>query len=762
MKKYKLCSIIIALLLCSLARLYGQGENNIWTFGHGFSLDFNYTPALLKDTVYWNGQSNRAAPPDNVTFSYYRSTAVCDADGNLLFMVKFFDSQLHPNAPNIFDRNENPIAGTNFLNTISAEVALKIPTIVPHPGNPNQYYIFYARNSGLLYSLFDITLNNGLGDIVPGQHNILVSNYNTVLGGMMTTVQGCEGVWLIVRHNVYNQYLSFKIDIHGLNTTPVVSEAGIMFTLGDKNFNNYSELVASPDGKMLATASPVNNIWNFPGGVELYDFEKCSGKVKNAMIFDVGNDNYGVGFSPNSSKLYVESNLPTTYPNQPYTQTDHNLYQFDLSLPDLSAIESSKTLILSNPVIQREGPFCPNMIPALSTIRIGPDKKLYLLNNAPQVCSGTSGVGLAFHVINFPDLPGIACSPTLNAIYNVQNGMSNGLNRTENLPREIVLAPMAAIDTLINPAKDWSVCFKDQDTLKALSQATCIEWSTGATDSFIVVTDNDKYWVRYFKDCQLHVDTFNVSFYKMPDIELVQYGCPGFIMLKTGSRTGPTFKLDLFNSRGGKIYGGNALALHEVYNLDEGIYDLKIGAGPGCDTTIQVQLKSYPVPDVTVSPPSAKITFGEAIELSADGAVHYTWEPAASLNSRTDKVVRASPEVTTEYTIVGINAYGCRDTATVSVIVTFDKQIKMPNAFTPNGDGLNDQLKIPGGRYKVLRFEVYNRYGQSVFAEAGSSDGWDGTFNGNACDAGVYYYAIRLSMPDNTQLNLKGEVHLIR
>lgn len=754
--------IIMLLFLSGRGISLAQGENNIWTFGRGYSLDFNYSPPLLKDTTYWNGTTIHGSNAvNNIFFNYLRSSAVCDATGNLLFMVKCFDSNLQPNAPNIFDRNENPIAGTNFLQTSNAEIDHKIPTIVPHPGNPNQYFIFYVRNNGLLYSLFDLSLNNGLGNVVPGQHNVLASNYNTVLGAMMTTVQGCDGVWLVIRHNVYNQYLSFKIDHNGLNTTPVVSEAGIMFTVGDKRFNLYSELVASPNGKLLVTAAYRNDLYNFPGGVELYDFEKCSGKVKNARIFDVGNNNYGVAFSPNSSKLYVETNLPATYPNQPYWQTEHNLYQFDLSVLDISAIESSKTLVLSNPMIQRDVAFCPSEITALSNIRIGPDKKLYLLNEARQVCPGTSGVGLAFHVINFPDLPGIACSPSLNAIYNSQNGMSSGHVR-ENLPREIVLPPLAVIDTFINPVQDRNVCFKNEDTIWVMQGANCIEWSTGSTDSFIVVSENGKYWVRYFKDCNVYIDTYNVTFNPLPEIEFVQYGCPGLILLKAGNSNGPDFTLDLYNAQGGKIYGGNAQAVHEIYNLDAGSYLLKIDVGPGCDTTLEVQLKNYPVPDLTISPPSAEIAFGDAIELKVNGAVNYTWEPASSLNTRTGGTVIATPEITTQYSIVGINEYGCRDTAYVSIFVKYNKTVIMPNAFTPNGDGLNDLFRIPGGSFKVRRFEVYNRFGQLVFAEAGTSNGWNGTYNGTVCEAGVYTYNAILDFADGNTITLKGDVTLIR
>lgn len=751
--------LLLMAMFCFIYKSYAQsGENNIWTFGHGYSLDFNYNPPLLKDTVYYNGQSNRTSNPNNVFFNYHRASTVCDGSGNLLFTVKCLDAVSNPNAPNIFDRNENPIAGTNFLFDPLDGAYNKIPSIVPHAGNPNQYYIFYTRNKGLLYSLFDISLNGGLGNVVPGQHNRLLGNYNTVIGSRMTTVQGCNGIWLIVRHQINNQYLSYKIDENGLQITPVVSDVGLM------PINAYStqvELVASPNGQSLATAFPKVDHLNQQGGIELYDFDKCNGKLKNARIFDEGNFNYGIAFSPDNSKLYVQCNLPRIQPNQPLSQTEHNLYQFDLSLLDLTAIENSKTLILSNPAVQWNITFCPQNIGALGSMRIGRNGKLYMTNGQPQVCTGTSGVGLALHVINQPDLPGLSCSPNLNAIYNFQNGMFETYGRT-NLPREIVLPPKNRIDTITSPLMRKNVCNHESDTLKVVDGASCIEWSNGSPDNEITVTQSGIYWVKYFKGCDLYIDSFDVHFATMPNIEAVQYGCPGYIELKAGAINGAPFGLSLYNSFGGKIYEKDNGIYHSVPNLDAGIYTLNISSRGDCFTTMEVELKAYPIPVITVIPPIAQLLIGEEIKLSAYGAMNYTWTPAGSLNTRTSNEVIARPTETTDYTVVGTNDYGCRDTAYVKVSVDYNKNIRMPNAFTPNGDGINDLFSLPGGNWNILRFEVYNRFGQMVYQYSDNKAGWDGRYNAKNCDAGIYYYNVSLEFPDGTNRILKGDISLIR
>jgi gliding motility-associated-like protein len=87
----------------------------------------------------------------------------------------------------------------------------------------------------------------------------------------------------------------------------------------------------------------------------------------------------------------------------------------------------------------------------------------------------------------------------------------------------------------------------------------------------------------------------------------------------------------------------------------------------------------------------------------------------------------------------------------------------MPNAFSPNGDGHNDIFRVAGLTYQqVLYFRVYNRWGQEVYAGFNNEAGWDGTYKGQACDAGTYYYQVALAYPDGQTKVLKGDLLLLR
>ena len=86
----------------------------------------------------------------------------------------------------------------------------------------------------------------------------------------------------------------------------------------------------------------------------------------------------------------------------------------------------------------------------------------------------------------------------------------------------------------------------------------------------------------------------------------------------------------------------------------------------------------------------------------------------------------------------------------------------MPNAFTPNGDGINDVFRIPPGILIELKeFSVFDRWGNKIFTTLNSAKGWDGTFKGQQAASGVYVYIIKGSDYKGPVL-AKGSVVLVR
>ncbi len=110
-----------------------------------------------------------------------------------------------------------------------------------------------------------------------------------------------------------------------------------------------------------------------------------------------------------------------------------------------------------------------------------------------------------------------------------------------------------------------------------------------------------------------------------------------------------------------------------------------------------------------------------------------------------------------------INSLGCEQIDTIS-FVTVPPSYQIPNAFTPNGDDLNDNFDIIiNGNIVIEKFLVFNRWGQKVFeAGDGSGDGWNGTFKGEPAASDTYVYTATLIYPDGRKEVAKGDVILLK
>jgi len=607
---------------------------------------------------------------------------------------------------------------------------------------------------------------------VPGHKNVLLSGYSTVLGQKMTVVKGCRGVWLVIRKSLENGYLSFHVGQDGIDLSPVISEVGLLPLMAYTSIQGT--LKASPDGRTLGYASyrfVVNDIVNYqmPGGIELYDFEQCSGKVKNPRLLDTGKAFYGLCFSPDNTRLYA-------------TQSDNVLgtgfligkvFQYNMTLPNFIDIANSKTTILENlPTIERatNGSCTLPFRYGLGDMKIGPDGKIYLLNQSEHTClqsvnPAVSNPGMAIHIIHQPNNLGPACNPEINAIYNSINGMYGKSIPVIDFPRDIVRAPVQLPDTITGSTYNVVNCFRDSLVLSAANDKACYLWDDGSTGASRTVRESGKYYVHYYADCDVTVDTYHVNFVRLPEIANLQFGCPGMIALKievsNGNRAAFTYQLiDDNGNLSGKQQGTGDISFT---GLADGNYRLQVSTEFGCDTSIEIKLEAYPAPILITSPMDSTIHYGDSIELQATGAIYYTWSPMATLDSPTKANPVARPFRSTEYMVIGLNEYGCRDTGYVKINIDYYMPDMIPNAFSPNSDGINDVFRLEGVTYQKVRvFSIYNRYGERIFTASHAQSGWDGTFQNKPCDPGTYYYFIQLDYPDGRTKALKGDVHLIR
>ncbi|NLR65953.1 PKD domain-containing protein [Chitinophaga varians] len=189
---------------------------------------------------------------------------------------------------------------------------------------------------------------------------------------------------------------------------------------------------------------------------------------------------------------------------------------------------------------------------------------------------------------------------------------------------------------------------------------------------------------------------------------------------------------------------------------------LKVTNAAGCTSapfSSKVVVYLQPVIDAGQSfvvPQGTVITFRPTANDSVN--LKFRWEPAADFPNPT----LLSPTIPAMhdqiYTLTAIGKHNCTATDQMSVKVL--KPVVPPNAFSPNGDNINDKWVIYNlSDYPDSKVEVFNRYGQRVYESSGYAQPWDGRFKGNPLPVGTYYYVITLR---NGFAPLSGYVAIIR
>jgi len=298
----KIC-LFLLLLCCNHS--FSQKEANNWYFGRNAGLQFN------------------TSPPTTLTDGLLSTSAGCsvisDANGNLLFYTDggTVRNRNHEYMPSTF-----PNVGTLNGCTNTTQAAI----IIPKPGDPNLYFIFTldckARPDGLQYSIVDMTLEGGLGDV-----STINVPLNTPMTEKLTAVRSTSfnGYWVISHEWGNNHFVAYRVTSSGVDPSPVISASGDV--VNGSVTNTEGQMKVSPDGKRIGMAS---------GGemntVQIFDFDAATGLVSSPRTIvdeDSDTNTYGIEFSPSGDILYVSG-------------LDNGVYQYDLTSGSLSDIISSE------------------------------------------------------------------------------------------------------------------------------------------------------------------------------------------------------------------------------------------------------------------------------------------------------------------------------------------------------------------------------------------------------------------------------------
>jgi gliding motility-associated-like protein len=181
----------------------------------------------------------------------------------------------------------------------------------------------------------------------------------------------------------------------------------------------------------------------------------------------------------------------------------------------------------------------------------------------------------------------------------------------------------------------------------------------------------------------------------------------------------------------------------------------------------------HALPDATITASSTDVCSGDSILFSAvyDPTASYQWLPYQFFGETNSSSVWGTVSTNTNVILNVTNNYNCRASDSIMVAAKPCCQVYFPTAFTPNNDGKNDRFRMltigkskdsRTGAHEISVFKIQNRWGQTVYESADETRGWDGTFNGQPQDMGVYYFYVKYKCADGNYYEEKGEVTLVR
>ncbi len=191
-------------------------------------------------------------------------------------------------------------------------------------------------------------------------------------------------------------------------------------------------------------------------------------------------------------------------------------------------------------------------------------------------------------------------------------------------------------------------------------------------------------------------------------------------------------------------------------------YKLIVTSAVGCHDTLSVNVGVHPGALLSLDD-SVTLYPGETVQLSpTTNCSSFLWFPLAGLSNNTVSNPVASPDVDTKYFVHGVTSDGCIATDSISVHISSESLLTLPNAFAP-GNGINKTFSvIKRGEATLNYFRVFNRWGNIVFETKDISQGWDGTYNGAPQPLGVYVYDVQAVSNTGKLFNKRGNVTLLR
>lgn len=395
--KIKLFFIIALMSNVHFAQAILPGINKIWYFGNLAGIDFNgQTPVALL-----NGATN----------TYDNVATISDEQGSLAF---YCDGENIWNKDHALMVNGNGILGS----LTGGQPALIIKQPDNGKGNNYNYYVFTVAEfgtGGLHYSIVDMSLDSGRGEVVSKNNLIYLSSCEKLAA---VYNQSDDSYWIITHEFGNSNFNCYKVNSTGLNINPVVSNVGDANTGGSfgSRHGAMGQLAISENGTRIA------NAMNYSDQIQLFNFDIATGLISSPITIINRNNSWGVAFSPDGNMLYATD------------WQSANIYQYSLLNYNPTDINASEINLgaITNPHGSYKAGY----------LKLAPDGKIYIAKYSSNYLA----------TINNPDAIGLACDLVDNGI-NLGTGISTaGLSTSVVIPNSITgIDKLAAGNSFVFP-----------------------------------------------------------------------------------------------------------------------------------------------------------------------------------------------------------------------------------------------------------------------------------------------------------------------
>lgn len=299
------CLLTVFVFFAFSAIACAQSPANIWYFGQNAGVDFSSgKPVPLTD-----GQLNTEEG----------CVTICDEKGVL---------QFYTDGVTVWNKNHQVMP--NGAGLLGSPSSTSSGVVIQHPTIKKQYFLFTvpatADSAGFRYSMVNMSLGNGLGDIIANQKNVKL--HHPVTEKLTAALhRNGKDYWILTHEWLSDVFIAYQITAQGLNKEATTSQVGSIHNGGTLNTQGYMKV--NPDGTNIALALEESNV------LEIFDFDNATGKVSTpiSVTLPTGSYIYGIEFSPDGSLLYVSA------------AGTGEIYQYNLQAGSEEAIRSSALLI---------------------------------------------------------------------------------------------------------------------------------------------------------------------------------------------------------------------------------------------------------------------------------------------------------------------------------------------------------------------------------------------------------------------------------